>query len=139
MEVPIETFMLEKLLVSKQLMVDMPTLRSSLELSSYIDCALQRMVYSLEAYVLAEEIDNRTKEVSFQVSIPKSWWQHFKRDVTPRWFVNLFPVRFTVIKKTKSVTFRKLATFPKANIALPEELGSVVINRAELTETERWE
>lgn len=67
------------------------------------------LVTELVAEVLAEEVDNRSKEVSFEV--PATWWDHFKRDYFPDWLLYKFPIKQKTLSKT--VTFRRLATYPK--------------------------
>ena len=128
----ISNITLEKLEIDKRCMVGMNVLRESLELQSYLDYEFNHMVYDLRAYVLAEEVDNRTKLVRFQTDVPANWWEHFKRDVLQRLFRGRLHIKFTYISRTKTVRFRKLATYPKANIALPE-LGDTIRYRTQLS------
>lgn len=124
---------LEQFCVTNQLMVDTHTLRHSLELSQHIDNSRRALVISLRGYVLAEEVDNRTKAVTFKTTIPATWWDHLKQDKLPYWLTKLFPIKLKTIEKSKKVTFRRLATYPKANIVLPE-LGSTIVYRNQLYE-----
>ena len=133
-----EYITLEKLEVGKQCLVDMGVLRKSLNLEEYIDHMLNAMVYDLRAYVLAEEVDKRTEIVHFHIDRPATWWDELKFDVLrkhklSRWFVNRYPVKTARFSQTKTVTFRKLATYPKANIALPG-LGSTIVYRTQIYE-----
>lgn len=34
--------------------------------------------------------------IVWEVSYPSSWWQHFKRDVLPKWFVKRYPVTLKI-------------------------------------------
>ena len=131
---------LEKLEIGKRALVDMSVLRESLELQSYLDHELSCMVYDLRGYVLAEEVDNRSKSITITHTFPvyQSWWQHFKGEVFPEWLKKRFPPQFNYVTKTgkKTITFRKLATYPKANIALPK-LGNTIVYRTQLEEEEQ--
>jgi hypothetical protein len=31
-------------------------------------------------------------QIKWSVSYPSSWWQHFKRDMMPKWFIKRYPV-----------------------------------------------
>ena len=128
-----EQTILERVDVGNRTMVDMSVLRQSLNVEQYMDDQLRAMVISIRGYVLAEEVDNRTTTVKFQLDIPANWWEHFKRDVLQRLFKGKLKLRFQRIVRVKSVTFRKLATYPKANIAIPE-LGTTIVYRTQIYE-----
>jgi len=128
---------LEKLEVGIQLAEDMAVLAQSLNLEQYREIELHKMVTRLRGYVLAEEVDNRSKVVTITLTFPvyRSWWQYFKGDKFPSWLKKKFPPQFNYVTKTgkKTITFRKLATYPKANIALPK-LGDTIVFRNQITE-----
>ena len=127
---------LEKLRVYRQMTVDMPIFTRSLSVETFVHPNMKDMVIRMSGFVMAEEIDNRTKIVEFSVSVPSSWWQHFKQDNFPSWLVRMFPVKFKEIRKTKKVQFRRLATYPKASLVIPDEIGNVVIYRNLFSESE---
>lgn len=89
------------------------------------DFLLNEMLFSLEAYVLAHQIDGR--RVSKWERVPATWWQHFKLDAI-KWgnpFFDPDKVRYTRIEL--STEYRVWATFPECWIDFPEELGKPVI------------
>ena len=105
---------------------DYVVVKSGLKFESIIDPMLGGMLYQIKTYILAEEIDHRSKEVRFSVRLPSSWWQHFKYDKFPAWLLHKFPVKYEEYYQVKTVTFRKYATYPKANILLPDKVGELV-------------
>ena len=44
----------------------------------------------------------------FEVNIPTSWWQHFKQDCMPAWFMRLFPVKYDQRKFDVRALYRGL-------------------------------
>ena len=122
----IDTVVLEKLIITSQRLIDMVTIRDSLKVSVLLGETMDAMMVRLRGYVLAEEVDNRTKQVMFRITIPATWWEQFKEDKFPNWLKRRFPVRQRTITKTKIVRFRKLATYPMANIVLKDKVGKFV-------------
>ena len=49
--------------------------------------------------------------VIWSVSYPTSWWQHFKQDVMPKWFVKRYPV------KLKTETYEYVADLSLVKVA----------------------
>lgn len=126
-----ESVELTKLPISVQGMLDDYILvRNGIEIKTFRDAFLGATVYKIETYILAEEIDCRTKVVSIKTTYPvyQNWWQHFKGEVFPDWLKRHFPPRFNDVVKVgkKRVTFRRYATYPKANILFPKEVGELV-------------
>ncbi len=109
---------------------DYTLVKHGLELEQIMKPALRGMMFQIRTYILAEEIDNRSKVVSITNTFPvyRSWWQHFKGEVFPEWLKRRFPPQFNYATKTgsKIVTFRKYATYPKANILFPDKVGNLV-------------
>src|SRR4030042_3717458 len=127
----IESVELTKLLVETTHIIDeYAVLKSGLKLQAYMEPMLRAMVYKLKSYVLAEEIDNRSKIVYVNTTHPVycNWWQHFKGEVFPDWLKKKFPPRYNYVTKTgkKLVTFRRHATYPKANILFPDQVGTLI-------------
>ncbi len=129
-----DSIILEKLEVMAQQFIDMVTLRSSLEIESFQDYALQRLCFRIRGYVLAEEVDKRSMIVKFRIDIPATWWQHFKQSLFPQWLLNRTPVKHYTIERNKKVTFRRLATYPKASLILPKEVSNAVVYRTQIYE-----
>lgn len=125
----IDSVRLEQFRVGIRRAIPWATLRESFTLYEEQDAVLQSMILAVQAYVLAEEIDNRSKRVKFSVSLPKDWWQHFKYDKFPHWLLRKFPVKYEEYWQVKTVKFRRLATYPKANIIIPDKVGDTVVYR----------
>ena len=125
---------LTKLPVYQQMKVEMPSLSQSLEVQIFpeLEC-YDAMGLRLKAHVLAEEVDCRTTDVSFEVdyTVFASWWQHFKYSVFPRWLKKRYPPILEHRTKTRSkkVTFKRYATYPKASLVLPNEMGDKIVYR----------
>ena len=87
------------------------------------------MILSLETYVLAEELENHTREVKLEASFsyPATWWQMLKRDHFPTRLLTRFPVSYKTEHQTKkrTVTFKKYATYPQSTVSV-KELGQPV-------------
>lgn len=122
--------------------------RSSLEFSKYQSMALDKMVYELNTYILAEElVDKHVKRVAcftHNVVYPKTWWQHFKQDVLKkhrltRWFVKWRPVvhkhEHKFDQATLEVNLKQYATFPAADLLwTPESIHyGVVVPKEKLS------
>ena len=116
----------------------LPVIQNTVCLESYGNELLNQMVYKLSAYVLAEEVDCRSKVVNFKAVFPvyKNWWEHFKGEVFTEWLKEKFPPKFNYVTKTekRKVTFRKYATYPQANILFPEKMGEKVVYRSYISE-----
>ena len=124
----IESVALEQFHVYVQKSIPWETLAHSLEISTWRDIVLQSMVVSIQGYILAEEVDKRTRVVTFDYTIPASWWQQFKAEKFPGWLIKRFPVKTKAQQASKKVIFRRLATYPKANIVVPD-LDKTIIYR----------
>lgn len=110
----------------------------SLELTSGRDLILDRIKVQLTAKVLASQVvrDNHV----YEIETPATWWQHLKHAHGPEWFKRRYPVRY---EKTRLVAdFKRYATYPKANLALPpDQFGyPVTLEMADSTiTTSPWE
>lgn len=123
----IETVKLTKLPVCiSEILDDYVLVKQGLEFENVFDPMLQGMFYRIKTYILAEEIDNRSKVVRFTYKLPSNWWQYFKLQVFPKWLQQRFPVSYTDCVRTKKVTFRKYATYPKASILFPDKVGELI-------------
>lgn len=90
---------------------------SKSEVSHYIDYLRHQIVLHFRKGIATETLDTIT------MSRPASWWQHFKRDVMPRQFTDLFPVRYET--ETHSVK----AYYPK--VSIPDHSPRVRFHRIE--------
>ena len=66
------------------------------------------------------------------VRCPTSWWQHWKADKAPKWFLKRWPVRWHTHRQ--AVSFTRYDTYPRADVPIPAEFG-----RAVAYDTIAWE
>ena len=82
-------------------------------LSKMVQNLAKDAVDKLYQYVMidlpAERLDE--KEVTLTVSVPKSWWEHFKKDCFPDWLLRTWPAKFKTVSVKDTVRF--LAVYPK--------------------------
>jgi hypothetical protein len=104
------------------------------DLTLTVERILDHMVFSLRSHMLAEELENRSKVVEFTFEFPSSWWQHFKLQVFPKWLQRRFPIKYAHYKYNKKVIFKKYAAYPKANIAIPDKVGELVVYKTFINE-----
>src|ERR1700744_2788908 len=82
-----------------------------------VHAVAETLAYELTAYVLSQHVADLRQEVT--IDIPASWWQHFKRDRAPKWFVRRYPVKTATMRKVFYLD--RFRTYPDANYALPQE------------------
>lgn len=82
----------------------------------HIDAMTDTVCHQFRAYVLGET----QKPITFD-SHPVSWWQMFKRDVMPRWFVKRFPV------VSKTATIDAKVFYPELKISVPQKESRVCV------------
>jgi hypothetical protein len=75
------------------------------------------LVFQLRALVLGE----RQKTITIK-GTPRSWWQHFKRDCMPQWFVKRFPVM-----NLPDRTIEATVWYPDLQLSVPQKHGRVVL------------
>ncbi|HTU15653.1 MAG TPA: hypothetical protein VMF31_10670 [Solirubrobacterales bacterium] len=91
----------------------------SAELRQMQDLMMDRMAYRLQVELLSNELGR------IVFTFPATPWDHWKRDWLPRlgrlgrWYLRRHPIR-----ESASVTSAS-ATFPKAHVAYPKELGEI--------------
>jgi hypothetical protein len=64
--------------------------------STDVDVTISNFSDSIVASLTAMILGKKEKVVR-SVYMPDSWWQHFKREVMPEWFTDLWPVKETII------------------------------------------
>jgi hypothetical protein len=129
---------LSKLIIGGSTELDaFPLLKDNLELTIVRNEA-RRLLIQVKTCVLAEEVDHRVKDITVEFVFPiyRNWWQHFKGEVFPEWLKRKFPPQFNDVCKTvtKKVTFRKWATYPKASLLFPKEMGGIIRYKSEVSE-----
>ena len=77
------------------------------ELSQYVSWLSDALVVRVKQNILGERLG------ILEIKRPADWWEHFKLESAPRWFLKWFPVRYVVD------TYRADALYPK--LSLPEE------------------
>jgi len=92
-----------------------PTLLKNMQFSIEDEMA-NIIMYRIDLELLAKRVheDKRT------MTVPSSWWQHFKESVFPRWLQRKFPVRFTPVIISRT-TYN---ICPHNNIAFDPKLGN---------------
>lgn len=99
--------------------------RELLKDRSAIDSAYDQVPIRLETAVLSECIKTGTFSGE-PISVPATWWDHWKQDRAPAWLRRKWPVRYRQITLTVELT--RWAHYPEANLPLPNKsLGSMVI------------
>ena len=96
------------------------TTLESMQLDMREDAMTKDLVQRLSVSILSDKIVDDTYKARYRYTVYASWWQHFKHDKMPKWFVKRYPV----VKDRKSgyvtVKFERYAEYPKANIALQQ-------------------
>ena len=123
-----------KLPVYQEMRVDMFAMASTINLEVFEMEMYDAMLHRMKAYVLAEEVENRTLVSSFEVKVPLTWWDFFKQERFPNWLLNRFPAKQRIIKKKKTVKFTKYATYPKATMTIPDKVGNTIVYRSSIYE-----
>ena len=91
---------------------------SHMDLDVVEDWVSRALVYRLHSHVLAEDLGTREYRVTF--GEPRSWWQHFKRDV--------LHMRCKVRLVERTVIGHGYMGYPNAPIALPaDKMGDAVV------------
>lgn len=101
------------------------SLADSMEIHRQVDIALEGLVYTLTASVLASKLADDKYTAHFYYKVPATWFQHLKKAHAPKWFKNRYPVRYEDKKATKTVHFKRYETYPKANLALPKDQRTI--------------
>jgi hypothetical protein len=76
--------------------------------------------FEFTADILAQKIVDDTYTFNIGYKVPASWWEHFKQDKMPSWFIKRYPVQYATGTATKKVKFTRYATYPMANIVIPK-------------------
>ncbi len=99
---------------------------------------LNEMLYEIRVKVLAHNFEQHTHTVTVPVTFdhPATWWQMFKRAHFPDWLLHRFPVQYVEETKNgkRAVTFKKYATYPSADIALPPQTFGFPVYRTTIEE-----
>lgn len=94
-----------------------------LEAVGMFDEEIGRLWLQLKTNIYAEKTVSKSKKVAFEY--PATWWQCFKVEVMPRWFQEMFPVRYKMHERT--IKFEQLAAFPKLGLILKNGENAFVI------------
>ena len=88
---------------------------------------LDQLTYRLSSYVLSDHLVSDTATAHAEYETPASWWQAWKQ-ANLDYLLRRFPVRTEKHSVPVEVRFDRYATYPRANIALPEDrLGAPVV------------
>lgn len=91
----------------------------NLEVGRYIDHMTDSVCFRFRAFCLGEDI----KPIRLSPQ-PTSWWQMFKRDCMPKWFVKLFPV------KSSEVVIDGKILYPYLNFKIGPKHSTAVVRFA---------
>jgi len=104
------------------------TSAESLNFERSEDFITKQLIERLSVDVLSDHIVDDSYKARYRYTVYSSWWQHLKHDHAPRWFIKRFPV----VKERKSgyvnVKFDRYAEYPKANIALQNNMQFFEVN-----------
>ena len=112
----------------------------SMNVEEITEFVSRNLITRIELDLLSDKIvdDKYTFELTFKY--PATWWQYFKQDKMPKWFLDKYPVKYQTEVKHKTVKFSRYATYPKANINIQKnenlyiKLGSLEVIRDVINE-----
>jgi len=91
---------------------------------------LRALIIQMRAHIITERLEPKTisRRKFVRVSVPATWWDHFKRDYMNRWWFpdKLFkpPVNKTIVANaTFKVEVNPMLMFPQADVPTPSMLG----------------
>jgi len=122
-----EQRVLERLKFASAQAVDGEFFRDSLAFGASEDRLFGNMLFRLRAEVLADKVASGTEVAS--ISVPATWWDHFKQDVAlrkwplPAWLRQKITVSIRMTRHTADVDFTRYRTYPECNILFPKEYG----------------
>lgn len=101
----------------------------------------EQMVLALATRVQTHNLppDQITETRSHTTTQPATWWQHWKQDHAPQWWLRRWPVRETATEHTLVVTvnLRRFHVYPDAP-AIPHDGYTIAIPNHELWTTVAW-
>ncbi len=133
-----------------------PEFAERMRFSEYREIELNRLIWSLSGYVLAEKLAEQRFPVRFEEEVyfesPSGWWQHLKSDWN-EWLIRKTKGHYKLwrvcwhltgnVKTTwttkkvwaiKEVKTQQFATFPASPIQTPEKIRGPIVVRYETTE-----
>lgn len=101
------------------------------------DILHDQLIYRLESYVMANQIDS-IDQMRAEL-VPATWWQHFKADAI-KWGNPFFSADKIKTRRIEvRVRYRAWATFPDCPVEFPPGLGPVRIAvDAEVLDPDEW-
>lgn len=85
------------------------------------DIATRHLIERISMSILRDKIADDSYKARYRYSVYDSWWQHFKADVMPAWFVKRYPAKKTQKSGYVTVSFTRYAEYPKANIPIQSD------------------
>jgi hypothetical protein len=86
------------------------------EIEKVADDVYDYIIYKFKGFLMGEKL--REEKKNWKVSYPATWWQMFREQYFPKWWVAKFPIRY-IIKK-RNVTFKVYELYPKLPIVIPK-------------------
>lgn len=97
------------------------TTLDSMNISASESPLFEGMLLKIEADMLTDKIAEDEYKASYSYKVYTSPWQFFKARYMPKWFVKLRPVKRDTKHGNVTVKLTRLATYPKANVALQRD------------------
>lgn len=113
--------------------------RSSLRYDENEDFQMDVLVKRVCVEVLTRKLVNKVYEKIEHVKVPENWWEHWKQDHAPNWLRKRWPVMYETKLIPLRVEFERYATYPEADIVLPDRFGTMYLYETahEITKRER--
>lgn len=93
----------------------------SFQLDAMRDFQTDTLIYRIQMDILSDKIAEDTQTAKYSYELYTTPWQMFKDWYMPEWFKQRFPVKRTTQYGKATVTLKRYATYPKANIALQKD------------------
>ena len=117
-----EEVLLEKLRVASMTAVNRLMLED-FSVDVMADILTDQLAVRLEKEVLGETLGRQTYTITQYH--PRSWWQMFKDEHMPSWFIRKFPIKLTPHETT--IRWTDIATFPFSSIKCPPDARGVAV------------
>jgi len=88
---------------------------------------LHGMLVEMYTSILSRKLVSDTYQTSKTIEVPATWSQHLKEAYAPQWILKRYPIKKRDIVVELSVQFTRYATYPKADVVVPKNMGPLVI------------
>lgn len=84
------------------------------------DPTMGDLCYQLTAYVMSEKVHEGEYTKSFTFNFPTDWWQMWKGEHAPKWFVKRWPIAMDTVTKTVTVNVEHWVGYPELPMTMPD-------------------